>query len=154
MLIIRLARVGKTKHAAFRLIISEKTRSPKSSFLELLGNYDPHTHQANLKADRIKYWLSQGVQTSDTVHNLLVKSKVIETKTRPQGRAKKTVAESAPASAETKPKEAAKTEEKKPAPAAEAKPAEAEIVAKAKEKREAPSTEAKPEEPKTEAKTE
>jgi len=122
MLIIRLARVGKTKHAAFRLIVSEKTRSPQSSFLELLGNYDPYTHKVNLLADRIKYWLSQGAQTSDTVHNLLVRAKVVEAKTRPQGRAKKEAVQSESAPTESEPKAADKTEEPKTAPAPETKP--------------------------------
>lgn len=135
MLVIRLSRVGKKGHATFRLIVSEKARSPKSSFLELLGSYDPHTHQASLKADRIKHWLSQGAQASDTVHNLLVKEKVVEAKTRPQGHAKKEVTEPAAAPAESKsketPKEAAQPEEPKPAPAAETKPAEPKTEAKA-----------------------
>lgn len=32
------------------------------------------------KADRIKYWISQGAQLSGTAHNLLVSAKVIEGK--------------------------------------------------------------------------
>ncbi|MFH1294998.1 MAG: hypothetical protein ABIH84_00205, partial [bacterium] len=33
--------------------------------------------EIKLDAERIKYWLSQGAQVSDTVHNLLVKEKVV-----------------------------------------------------------------------------
>ena len=32
----------------------------------------------NLNTDRIKYWISKGAQTSDTVRNLLIDQKVIE----------------------------------------------------------------------------
>jgi small subunit ribosomal protein S16 len=32
------------------------------------------------KADRIKHWMSNGAQVSDTVHNFLVKQKLIEGK--------------------------------------------------------------------------
>ena len=77
MLIIRLSRVGKKKHPTFRLVISEKTKDLYGDYLELLGNYDPHANRANLKVDRIKYWLSKGAQASGTVHNLLVDQKVI-----------------------------------------------------------------------------
>lgn len=77
MLTIRLSRVGKKKHATFRVIVSEKTKDTKGTYLELLGNYDPHTNRAVLKADRIQYWMSKGASTSGTVHNLLVTEKVI-----------------------------------------------------------------------------
>lgn len=78
MLTIRLSRVGKSKEPHYRLIISEKTKDPWGDYLELLGNYNPRTKQANFKAERIKYWLSKGAQTSATVHNLLVTCKIIE----------------------------------------------------------------------------
>lgn len=78
MLVIRLSRIGKKKHPTFRLIISEKSKDLYGDYLELLGHYDPHTNQVNLKADRIKYWLSKGAKPSGTVHNLLVDKKIIE----------------------------------------------------------------------------
>lgn len=77
MLIIRLARIGKKKQPTYRLAINEKTKDAFGDFLEILGDYNPRTKQSNLKIDRIKYWLSQGAQTSPTVHNLLVANKII-----------------------------------------------------------------------------
>jgi len=77
MLIIRLSRVGKKKQASFKVIISEKAKDTLGTYLELLGHYNPHTNKAELKADRIKYWLGKGAQTSGTVHNLLVDQKII-----------------------------------------------------------------------------
>ncbi len=80
MLTIRLQRVGKKGHATYRLIVSEKARDTKGTFLENLGTYDPHLSKEKSfspKADRIKYWLSKGCQTSGTVHNLLVDAKLI-----------------------------------------------------------------------------
>ena len=79
MLMIRLARVGKTKKAYFRLIISEKTKDTHGDYLEVLGSINPHTNpsQATLKTDRIKYWLGQGAKASPTVHNMLVDNGVI-----------------------------------------------------------------------------
>ena len=77
MLMIRLSRVGKKHHPLYRVVISEKRKDMAGDYLELLGQYDPHTNIANLKAERIKYWISKGAQTSGTVHNLLVGNKII-----------------------------------------------------------------------------
>lgn len=79
MLIIRLQRVGKTKKPVYRLIISEKARDTKGTYLELLGTYNPHDKVNGLlpKIERIQYWISKGAQMSETVNNLLVKSGVV-----------------------------------------------------------------------------
>ncbi|MFH0804939.1 MAG: 30S ribosomal protein S16 [Patescibacteria group bacterium] len=121
MLTIRLSRTGKTKKAYFRLIISEKGRDTHGTFLEELGHYDPHANKAEIKADRVKYWISKGAQTSGTVHNLLVDQKIIEGE-------KVKVAQIRKKAEEPKAAEAAA------APAAVAKPAEAAPSAKAAEK--------------------
>jgi len=82
MLTIRLQRVGKAKVPTYRIIVSEKARDTQYDFLENLGNFNPHVKENQLvaKADRIKYWIGKGAQTSDTVHNLLVNAKIIEGK--------------------------------------------------------------------------
>ncbi len=83
MLTIRLQRIGKKKYATFRLIISEKARDTHDIYLENLGTYDPHLPKDQAfkpKADRIKYWLSKGATTSDTIHNLLVDAGMITEK--------------------------------------------------------------------------
>lgn len=74
MVVLRLSRVGKKSHATWRLIVSDKRKDTFGTYLELLGSYDPHQKPAavQLKADRIKYWLSVGAQPSPTVHNLLI----------------------------------------------------------------------------------
>lgn len=78
MLTIRLSRIGKKKHPIYRVIVSEKQKDTVGDYLELLGHYDPHTNKAELKAERIKYWIDKGAQSSGTVHNLLVENKIIE----------------------------------------------------------------------------
>jgi small subunit ribosomal protein S16 len=77
MLKIRLQRVGRKNHAEFRVVVTESTKGPKSSYHELLGTYNPHTNTVTLVEDRIKHWMSVGAQVSDTVHNILVSQKVI-----------------------------------------------------------------------------
>ena len=82
MLTIRFQRIGKKKFAFFRLIISEKARDTQYNSLEILGHYSPTQipKVLELKADRIKHWLSVGAQASNTVHNILVREGILEGK--------------------------------------------------------------------------
>ncbi len=80
MLTIRFNRTGKKNRVSYRLVLQEKTKAPGKRHIEILGSHDPHTKTTILKKDRILEWLSKGVQTSDTVHNLLVREGVIEGK--------------------------------------------------------------------------
>jgi small subunit ribosomal protein S16 len=83
MLKIRLQRIGRKNDPAFRAVLTDSKNSTKSGkFLEIVGSYNPKLGQANFKTDRIKYWLSQGAQVSDTMHNFLVREKVLEGKKR------------------------------------------------------------------------
>src|SRR5262245_52691102 len=81
MLTIRLTRVGKKKDNAFRVVVVDsKKKVQAGNYLEMVGSYDPRVDTAALKADRIKHWISNGAQPSDTVHNLLVTHKIIDAK--------------------------------------------------------------------------
>ncbi|MBT4122129.1 30S ribosomal protein S16 [bacterium] len=150
MLMIRLSRVGKKKQPTYRIIISEKQKDPWGKYLELLGNYNPHTKEINLEVDRIKYWLSKGAQASNTVNNLLIKEGILE------GDKKKSVAISKKliARKESKDKEAddkkQAEEVKKEEPKTETPKEEAKVEEKPKEEKaeEAPKEEVKKEEPK------
>lgn len=82
MLMVRLQRVGRKHEPVFRLVLTDSKNSPKSGkFLEILGNFDARRgDKSEFKADRIKHWISNGAQVSDTVHNLLIDKKIIEGK--------------------------------------------------------------------------
>jgi len=80
MLNIRLNRVGRKNKVYFRVVVQEHTIAPGGRHVEVLGSYDPHAKQVVLKNDRIAYWLSQGAQLSDTMHNLLVREGIIDGK--------------------------------------------------------------------------
>ena len=81
MLVIRLTRVGKKKDTSFRVVVVESKRKVRAgNYLEMVGSYDPRSDRVELKADRIKYWMSMGAKPSDTLHNLLISQKVIEGK--------------------------------------------------------------------------
>lgn len=79
MLVIRLLRVGKKNQPSFKIVVTDKRNPPRGGrFVEEVGFYNPLTKEKVLKKERIQYWLSQGVQPSDTVHNLLVKEGILE----------------------------------------------------------------------------
>src|ERR1700733_8171519 len=81
MLTIRLTRVGRKNDPSFRVIVIDSKRKVKAgNYLEMVGSHDPRLDRTELKADRIKHWLSMGATTSDTVHNLLVSHKIIDAK--------------------------------------------------------------------------
>lgn len=82
MLTIRLARTGKRNTAQFKIMLQERTVAPGGRHVEILGSYNPHSKEAVLKTDRIKYWIEKGAFVSDTMHNLLVKNGVISEKKR------------------------------------------------------------------------
>lgn len=76
---IRLARGGKKNRPFYRVVISEKSKDLYGDSLEILGYVSPVApKQVELNAERIKYWLSVGAQSSPRVHNLLVDNKVID----------------------------------------------------------------------------
>lgn len=79
MLAIRLQRVGKKHDPSFRVVLIDSRRAAKSgSVLEVLGSYKAGVKGATqFKAERIKELITKGAQVSDTVNNLLLKSKII-----------------------------------------------------------------------------
>lgn len=80
MLTIRLSRQGRKNQPTYRIVLQEKDWSPSSKVLEILGNVNTRTNPTtvSLKKERISYWISQGAQTSATVHNILVNNDVIK----------------------------------------------------------------------------
>lgn len=103
MLMIRLARVGKKKHPTYRVVLQEKQKAASSTVLETLGHYTPHTHPATLEvaAERVSHWMSKGAQLSDTLHNVFVERKIIESAKRKITRTKRKSAEEAAAEKST-----------------------------------------------------
>jgi len=78
MLKIRLQRVGRKNDPSFRVVVIDSRRGPQSgNFIEVLGSYDARRDALQIKADRVKHWLSQGAETSGSLHNLLVEQKII-----------------------------------------------------------------------------
>ncbi|MEK7478026.1 MAG: 30S ribosomal protein S16 [Patescibacteria group bacterium] len=85
MLIIRLQRVGRKNDPSFRVVVTDSRHSTKTGkFIEIVGSYDARqsaSRRTQLNAEKIKEWIGKGAQVSETVHNLLVKNKIIEGQT-------------------------------------------------------------------------
>ncbi len=128
MLAIRLNRTGKRNRAHFRVVVQEHTKAPGKRHVEIVGSYDPHKKTTILKKDRILYWVSQGAQVSDAVHNMLVREGIVEgkkvAKKMPRPVVKEVPAEVAPVEEVATPAEAAAAPAAPVAPVAEATPAE------------------------------
>jgi small subunit ribosomal protein S16 len=116
MIVIRFSRTGRKNKPQFRLVVQDSKVAPTGRHIEIVGSWDPHQKIGVFKNERIVYWLSQGAQASDTVHNLLVKQGIITDKKRAVKMKKAEVVE-APAE-----------EKKADAPVAEAPKAETPVV--------------------------
>lgn len=117
MISIRFLRVGKKNQPFFRIVVTDKRNPPKGGrFLEILGFFNPLTKERKLNAERITYWLSKGAKPSETVHNLLIKEKIIEGKKKAvHKKSKKEEKKEEPASTEaTAGKEEKPDKEEKP----------------------------------------
>lgn len=75
MLAIRLRRTGSKKRPYFRVVVTDSRTARDSSFVEVLGSYNPRTQpeRLDIKRDRLEYWLKAGAQPSDTVRTLVAR---------------------------------------------------------------------------------
>lgn len=75
MLRIRLARVGKKKQPAYRLVVADARAPRDGRHVEIIGRYNPLTNPATLQVDeeRARRWLQAGAQPSEAAAKLLAK---------------------------------------------------------------------------------
>ena len=77
---IRLRRMGMKKNPIYRVIVAD-SRSPRDGkFIEEIGSYNPLVNPAEFKvdADKIKTWIKNGAQPTETVKSLLNKNGIID----------------------------------------------------------------------------
>jgi small subunit ribosomal protein S16 len=75
MVAIRLRRAGSKKRPFFRIVVADSRGACDSSFVEIIGHYNPRTKPAVVKVDaeRVQYWLKHGAQPSDSVRTLMAR---------------------------------------------------------------------------------
>jgi small subunit ribosomal protein S16 len=70
---LRLTRVGGRKDPVWRVVVADQ-RSPRDGrIIETVGQYNAQTEPSTivLKEDRIREWLDNGAQPTDTVRKIL-----------------------------------------------------------------------------------
>ena len=78
MLAIRLSRTGSKKRPYFRVVVTDSRAARDSSFVEVLGHYNPRTkpEKLELNRERLEHWVKVGAQPSDTVRTLVARMPV------------------------------------------------------------------------------
>jgi small subunit ribosomal protein S16 len=72
--------MGAKKAPFYRVVVADSRFPRDGRFIEEIGTYNPLTDPAEVKIDseRVKYWISNGAQPTDTVKTLLKKQGVLE----------------------------------------------------------------------------
>ncbi|HEX7138843.1 MAG TPA: 30S ribosomal protein S16 [Vicinamibacterales bacterium] len=75
MVVIRLRRAGSKKRPFFRVVVTDSRAARDSSFVEILGLYNPRTKPAvvQIDRDRVDFWMKKGAQPSDSVRTLIAR---------------------------------------------------------------------------------
>ena len=75
MVAIRLRRAGSKKRPFFRVVVTDSRAARDSSFVEILGHYNPRSKPAVVQVDkeRVAYWIGKGAQPSDSVRTLIAR---------------------------------------------------------------------------------
>lgn len=124
-----MQRTGKVGQPSFRIVLQEHTNPVKREAKEILGSYRPAEEAKPFQIDleRVKFWLSKGVQVSDSLAVLLKKQGVegMEKFIEPRDKKRKSKKEptEAPAAAPEAAAPAPEAQVAEPAPAADPTPA-------------------------------
>jgi small subunit ribosomal protein S16 len=70
-----LRKTGSKKRPFFRVVVTDSRTARDSSFVEVLGYYNPRTAPETLKLDRerLDHWMKTGAVPSDTVRTLVAR---------------------------------------------------------------------------------
>ena len=76
---IRLRRMGAKKAPFYRVVVADSRYPRDGRFIEEVGYYDPTKEPSlvNIDGEKVKKWLANGAQPTDTVRNLLKKQNII-----------------------------------------------------------------------------
>ena len=80
MVKMRLIRMGDKKNPLYRVVVVDSRKAATGEYIECVGHYRPTCNpvEFDINVESAKAWLAKGVQPTETVKNLLVKTGVIE----------------------------------------------------------------------------
>ena len=74
MVKIRLRRMGAKKAPYYRVVVADSRFPRDGRCIEELGTYDPSADvKVKIDMERVKYWIANGAQPTDTVRGLIKK---------------------------------------------------------------------------------
>ena len=75
MVAIRLRRAGSKKRPFFRVVVTDSRAARDSSFVEILGHYNPRSRPAvvQVNKERLDQWVKNGAQMSSSVRTLVAR---------------------------------------------------------------------------------
>jgi small subunit ribosomal protein S16 len=121
MLKMRLQRYGRKNQPEYRVVVTDSRNGPRTgNHVDVIGSYQPKAGTFQVDAEKVKHWIANGVQVSDTVYNFLISKKIIEGKKKNVLPKKSPVIDEAKLKAEAEAKAAAEAKAKADAEAAKA----------------------------------
>ena len=78
MVKMRLFRMGDKKNPIYRVVVVDSRKAATGEYIECVGHYNPGTVELTIDNEKAQAWLAKGVQPTETVKSLLVKSGAIE----------------------------------------------------------------------------
>ncbi len=84
---LRLARAGAKKNPFYRVVVADSRCPRDGRFIERVGIYDPKRQPAEVRfqMERVDYWLSKGATPSETVAQLIARSRKADAANPTQG---------------------------------------------------------------------
>ena len=76
---IRLRRMGAKKAPFYRVVVADSRYPRDGRFIEEVGVYDPTKEPSvfNVDAEKVKKWIANGAQPTDTVRTLLKQTNIL-----------------------------------------------------------------------------
>ncbi len=80
MVKMRLFRMGDKRDPIYRVVVVDGRKAATGEYIECVGHYNPGSNpvQLDIDVEKAKAWLAKGVQPTETVKSLLVKTGAME----------------------------------------------------------------------------
>ncbi len=80
MVKMRLVRMGDKKSPVYRIVVVDARKAATGEYIDKVGFFDPKSNPVTLTVDveKAKDWIAKGVQPTETVKSLLVRTGVLE----------------------------------------------------------------------------
>ena len=83
MVKMRLTRMGDKKNPIYRVVVVDSRKAATGEYIECVGHYNPSKPDGlTIDVEAAKAWLAKGVQPTETVKSLLVKTGAMEKSTK------------------------------------------------------------------------